>query len=278
MPREMRYRTVGILFYLVIVLSLAVTQNEKEVLIISDLFTNSENGKLWVAVFTAGVTVFTSDAVGFVMSALFYSCWQRRGGYSRLWEKKAGYNPKDFILTEYRKESLQVPDKADVHKKFEEQWESYSSDAFLNYVWYGKDTPKVLEEWVTRRFTLFFAYWSSIVGIALGFLVSFPLIHFNGDVDFTEWHVVIVLVALGLIGVFAFNAGRTKREAWQMIDLWIARSLNPRLRTILNDIREDSAVLDRKDLEDSAQGKTTFWSMLLSKLFRFGKAKQIDSR
>ena len=55
-----------------------------------------------------------------------------------------------------------------------------------------------------------------------------------------------------------------------------ARSL---IRRAFHEDGNTCIVLDRKDLDDLTQGNTTLWSMLLSKieLFRFGKAKQIDS-
>ncbi|MFB0534491.1 MAG: hypothetical protein ACETWR_05875 [Anaerolineae bacterium] len=133
MPREMRYRPLGILFYLVVVLSLAATRQGQ--CFVRQLFassTGSDNAQLWVAAFAVGAGVFTSDAVGFALSALFFFVWQLSGGYSALWEKKLSYNPKKFIVDEYGKKRQGAGDEAPTHEKFEEQWESYSSEVFLS--------------------------------------------------------------------------------------------------------------------------------------------------
>lgn len=267
MPREMRYRTAGILFYLVVILNLALTQQGQN--LVSALFasatpspsptqtvsplptpssspapmptcspsTNSDAGKLWMAAFTAGVAAFTSDAVGFALSALFFCIWQLRGGYSALWKKNLSYNPKDFILTEYRKSYRGAPDEASLHRRFEERWDSYSLEVFLSYVW--QYAPKRLDEWHSRRLTVFFAYWSSILGVVLGFVVSFTL-SCAFHLCLTPVHMWIALIATFFVGLFCFNAWQVKKDVRQIVDLCVAGLLNPGLRMTMEGIKDGS--------------------------------------
>jgi len=253
----MRYRNTGILFYLAVVLSLGATQEGQ--CFIRNLLLNAIKPdvanvfELVVAVFSLGIGVFTSDAVGFVLNTVFFFFWENvggrlrpgEGGYSKQLEE-CGYDLRGFIISEYDRSGPEATGRNDLHQKFEKQWTSYSANVFLSFIWHH--APKYIDDWVTRRYNVFFTHWSSLVGIVLGFILSIALI-WTWHLHLTCAYFWIVIVAVGFVFIFYRQAQYAKHEALQMHDLWVAGVINPRLRRILRKIGEDASTDPRKPSE-----------------------------
>ena len=211
------------------------------------LSSQSEQADIYQAVIAlvgVGALLFTSDVIGYILSTVYYVFWNnplailRKGevGYAAEMEKKLGYNLKNIVIKLY-KNSQETDDSEILHKKFEGQWEAYSSDVFLSYIFHH--APQPIVGWTSRRHTAFFAGIAATLAIALGFILSTVAI-FSFKMGWTSVNTSLSILSIILLTILHRNAQQARTEAWQMIDLWIARALNPNLRTILRRIEQPS--------------------------------------
>jgi len=244
MPREMRWRTAGILFYLILVLSLMVTQVGQD--FIRNLFYSFAKADIYQVVLTilgTGLVLFSSDAIGFMFSTMVLFFWEGkfrpgRGGYSSEWLRRTSYNIKDIIIEQY-KNAPKTTKIESLHKIFEKQWETYNPDIFLTFIW--QFAPRYIDDWDTRKYSSFFTDLSTITGMFFGLVLS-ALIIWVWHMGFTLTHLIILLVSLAWIYMLWRNAQYARQEAWQMVDMWIAGFINPRLRKILNTLKKNNDI------------------------------------
>jgi hypothetical protein len=235
MAREMRWRTAGILFYLVLVMSLMTTRVGED--FIRNLISIPAKADIYQVVLTilgTGFVLFSSDAIGFMLSAMAIFFWEGRfqpgkGGYSADRLGRTSYNLKDIIIEQYKNASKTAGER--LHEKFEKQWETYSPDVFWSFIWW-QYAPCYIVDWATRRYTMFFTNLSAATGVLFGLVFS-ALIIMVGQMGFTSTHLLILFVSLVWIYVLWQNAQHPRQEAWQMADVWVAGFTNPGLREIL---------------------------------------------
>ncbi len=241
MTRELRLRPAGILFYTVLALSLVATQVSEDFL--RNLPSQPAQADIYqavTAILGLGALLFTSDAIGYVFSTVHVFLWnivrgrfrQGSGGYSAEWHR-LGYDLKGHIVQQY-KNTPTTPNDTVNHLKFEKQWESYSADVFLSYFW--QQAPSGIVDWAMRRHTAFFAGMSTVIGIGLGLALS-AIIIWAWKLGWTPTNTGIAITSVVLALVIYRNAQYSRSEAWQIIDLWLAGKLNPRLRTVLDELR-----------------------------------------
>jgi len=257
MTRELRYRPTGVLFYLVFALSLILSKSSK-VFFCNLTIQDPQTGIYQAAAAILGVVaiLLTSDAIGFVLSSLYIFWWNilrgrfrlGKGGFSKEYRKLA-YDIKSYIIAQYRnidiasgiveehKSAVKTDYLKAQHQKFEKQLEFYSAEVFLSYFW--QQAPSSITEWVSRRFTVFFAGVSTILGILLGLLISGVVIMVC-NLGWTASNTYVTIIFIIFIIVVGLNANYVRNEAWQMIDVWFAGVLNPRMRSIFNTIKKDT--------------------------------------
>ena len=239
MTRELRLKLAGILFYLIFALNLAFSAKGIDFLLA--LPSRSEGSGTYqavAAVLGLGALLFTTEAIGYVFSNLHLLWWNiirgkfkhEKAGYSAEWEN-LGYNMKATIITTYNNSSHQAGGKD--HLEFERQWEFYTPDVFLSYFW--QQAPKGIVDWAMRRNTAYFSGCSTVIGLALALILSGWIIHRWGF-GWTDWNTSILVSTLFLSAIVYWNAQHSRKEAWQIIDLFLAEKLNPRFRHVLNQI------------------------------------------
>lgn len=252
MTREIRWRTAGILFYLVFIFNLIVTrtgQDTAHTLILSTTPTNSFQVLLTLLV--AGIGVFTSDAIGYAINTVVFFWWDilrggfqvGKGGYSAEYERSGNYaiRIRDVIIEEYRREPKDLNNDAltALHERFEKKWGGYSPDVFLSYLW--QYAPKYIDGWDTGRYTAFFTNMSSATGILFGLLLS-SIIILTQNIGWTSINYAIVVIAAICMVMFYANGRYAREEAWQIVDLWVAGLVNPRLRMALRKLRVEFGI------------------------------------
>ena len=245
MTRETRFRVSGLLFYALFTLNLFVTRVGQDFL--CNLSSQSNQTDIYqtvAALVGVGALLFTSDVIGYILSTVCYFFWsnnfptmlrERKVGYEAEM-KKLSYNLKSIIIERYKK-SQEKDDSETLHKKFEGQWETYSSDVFLSYIFH--QAPQPIVGWTSRRHTAFFAGMAATLAIVLGLILSIFAI-FNFDMGWTCGNTVFSIFSIFVLTILYRNAQQARTEAWQMIDLWIAQVLNPNLETILRRIEHSS--------------------------------------
>lgn len=244
MAREVRLRPAGMLFYVVLASSLLMTQAGQGFLF--NLLSQSTQADIYqavAAILGVGALLFTSEGVGYVFETMHFFIWnvvrgrfqQGKGGFSAEWER-LGYNRlKSHIIDQYESAS-KTPGGDGQHQKFEKQWKTYSADVFLSYFW--QQAPVRIVNWAGRRNDAFIAGMSNVIGIALGLVVSLIVI-WAWNMGWTVFNTCITIALALLILMICWNAQYARNEAWQIVDLWLAGILNPRLHAILNNIQTE---------------------------------------
>lgn len=245
MTRETRFRISGLLFYALFILNLFATRIGQ--CFLDKLSSQSEQADIYQAVIAlvgVGALLFTSDVIGYILSTVCYVFWSNNPlaifkgevGYAAEMEKELGYNLKN-IITKLYKNSQETDDSETLHKKFEGQWETYSPDVFFSYIF--QQAPPSIAGWTSRRHTAFFAGIAATWAIVVGIILSIGAICFF-KMGWTSVNTFLLILSIILLKILHRNAQQARKEAWQMIDLWIARALNPNLRTILRRMEKTS--------------------------------------
>lgn len=247
MTRELRLKLAGILFYLIFALNLAVSAKGIEFLIA--LPSGSEGSGTYqaiAAVLGLGALLFTTEAIGYIFSNLHLIWWNiirgkfkhEKAGYSAEWEN-LGYNMKNTIIDNYDLSIHQAGGEA--HQKFERQFKSYTPDVFLSYFW--QQAPKGIVDWAMRRNTAYFSGCSTVTGLVLALILSGWIIHKCGF-GWTDWNTSILVSTLFLSAIVYWNAQHSRKEAWQIIDLYLAEKFNSRFKQVLNQIDQPTGGAD----------------------------------
>lgn len=243
MTREMRLRSAGMLFYIVLSVTLLLT--EKGMCFANSMLTGMTNisgntdwaGTL-VAVAGLAIAVFTSDAVGWVFSSItmflspILDCHRpSRYFYANAW-RKLTYDLKRKTIDDYER----ARDPQDKDAGLDERWKDYSADVFLSYFWQRE--PKQVAEWVSRRYTAFFVYLSSALGIFLGLVLSGFLTYRLG-LGCTLCLKIAFVIAFLMMAFLGFTSLAPRTEARQMVDLWQRAAFDPDMKTVLDTIKQD---------------------------------------
>ena len=191
MTRETRFRISGLLFYALFILNLFATCTGQRFL--GNLSPQSKQIDTYQAVAAlvgVGALLFTSDVVGYILGTLCYFFWDplailRKGkfGYAAEMEK-LGYDLKSIIIELY-KNSQEKDDSETLHKKFEGQWEAYSPDVFLSYIF--QQAPPSIVGWTSRRHTALFAGMAAELAIFLGLIFSVIYFKVTKQTSIKQW-------------------------------------------------------------------------------------------
>jgi hypothetical protein len=238
MSRDLRIRSAGILFYIVLAMSLLVTHVSVNFLRnLSFQPAQTDFYQLVTAALGLGTILFTSDAIGYLFSSIHIFMWnivrgrfhQGRGGYSAEWQRLE-YDLKAHIIKEF---SLALRSSADQdrHRKIQKRWESYSSDVFLSYFW--QQAPQGIVDWTSRRHTAFFTGMSTVIAIGLGLSISAIVISaFRMGWTNANWYITAISAIVAFM--LYMNAQYARKEAFEIMDLWLSGKLNPQLQKILS--------------------------------------------
>jgi quercetin dioxygenase-like cupin family protein len=235
MMREQRTRYAGILFYLVFGLSLLFTESGMK--LVQGLQTRADLSGILFPLIALGVAFFTSEPIGFLFTSVLFFFWNVRGGrkpefggYAAEW-RKLSYDFNSEIINRYDSSNSLENGARKGHA--EEQWKEYGPDVFLSYFW--QQGPRTLIDWVSRRHTAFFLGLSAIVAIALALILS-TIIIVKLQMGWTLGTLSIFLISFMLAAFFGYNAQGARKEAWQMMDIWMRSAFDPQLGRALQDI------------------------------------------
>jgi quercetin dioxygenase-like cupin family protein len=237
MTRESRIRNTGLLFYLVLLTSLILTDSGSELL--CELMTNfDDTSRVGIAIVSLGLAFFTSEPIGYVFNSIYIFLWNVRGGrrpefggYAAEW-RKLTWDPKTETLKRYEAGAT-MDGQAQPIKRPEGHWEKYSPDVFLSYFW--QQAPKSLVSWVSRRHTVFFMGRSVIVGMGLAMFLS-VLFVLGFNMGWTLETIIVLVMTAILMAFIEYNVRGARTEAWEMVDLWIAKTFDRRMRKAVEDV------------------------------------------
>lgn len=234
--REIRFRFIGMIFYIIFLTNLLLSQTCIDIIL--GIENKDESNQILVTLIGLGVLLFTSEAVGFLFSNISFFLWNIRGGikpsdggYSQEWNKLS-YNFKKLVIYYYRNTQIEN-DAEKVNSEYDKKLSQYSKDVFLSYFW--QRAPKVIIEWVVRRHSAFFTNRSAIVAILLALLLS-SLIIFIFGFNWNIANTIVTIICLSLISILWYNAIGSRKEGWQMIDLWLNAKLNTKMNKAISEI------------------------------------------
>jgi hypothetical protein len=249
MEREQRLRFIGFLFYAVLVLQLALTEEGttflRRVLSVqadSAVIAQSESSDSaaavgsdptdWTGAVPAllglGVVFFSSEASGYLLSSITTSLWNLMGGYSGVWKRNLRKDLKSHIVDLYAVKAESAVESAG-QKMFDDRLKKLNVDVLLNYFW--QTCPERLILWEERRVTAFFigCYAAFAIGLAnaLGTALAWKWL------GFTSWNGAVLVASILFLLAILCNARSSYIEMWQIIDLWQERLFDPTLHSVL---------------------------------------------
>jgi hypothetical protein len=225
MERELRFKIAGLLFYMAAGTILVSTTRATDFIRLLAVGGQS-NGYLGpvVAAVGVGAAIFTSEAVGFIFNALPLGWWRvfHGGFYPGEW-RTLTRDPKQIVKSRCdSRGEASLPDAL---------LGNTSSDVFLSFLW--QQGPQHVVDWVTRRYTAFHTGFASSLGIWLGCALSAStVVKYDLGGRYLTWTIFAVWVLVGV--VLMINAQYARRDARQMVDLWLAGEVDPNLRYALS--------------------------------------------
>jgi len=216
MGREFKYKVPGVIFYLFLLVSLILTPDGVDYFIkIFDITTAAGMEKVLIPVLSLGAVLLTSDGVGFIFVSIAYAVFNKKGGYSSWFDQDI----KNLIIPSELKELYT------------------SEQIFVSFHWYTKDNrlEGKLDDWVTRRTSLFFTNYASVLAIIPSLLLSGSVILCNEGAisNFNYvWFIVSSLISVTLI----INAQASKKEALGVLNLFMGRQVDPKIQQYLDKI------------------------------------------
>ncbi len=230
MERDFRFRVSGVIFFIVTLLHLALTDRGKD--FISSLTNTPDTFQVIVAITSGVFLLFASDSVGFIFSTLFLFVFNLRGGYAGVYTRHLGSLNK-FIVDIYNEMELPLP-KDYSSEEFGKRLKKYNTEHFLIYfLWHRPDgVNDNLSKWVERRHTAYFTSYSFIVAATIATFLSSLIISIY-DLGFTPIHLTIFIITAAIFVVLVWNGERAMRDAIAVTDLHAAGFINPRVKRIL---------------------------------------------
>lgn len=236
MTREQRMRSAGMLFYLVITITLILTDSGS--LLVRNVISQLELIQVIIAITSIGVAIFTSEPVGFLFGSIPYMMWSLKGGFKpenggyAAEMRKLTHNIKLDIIQGYKSVYKNENDKS---QKPDKKWMKYAPDVFLNYYW--QQAPHFIVEWVSRRQSAYFANMSVAVSIGMATILS-TIIIFIYQLGWTSSAIAAVVITSLLSLFFLHVAQGARTEAWQMVDVWMEQGFDKQLGKVMQNISD----------------------------------------
>lgn len=245
--RELRWRNQGLIFLILLGVLCAAGTRQGQLFVKSLCIVTTGKGTASDSVFTVPVmislgallvTFFGSAAIGSVINwlavaliCLFKSCWPGMR-YSKEWEKLS-VDVQERVTGELAK----IGQNTTNVDKLRSRWCQYSPDVFLSYFW--QQAPEGLVKWVSRRHTV---YWSGMTTI---FAAVLALLIFGTLTFYCNWNVVwrttgaILVFTIILWGSIYWHARNARKEARQMVDIWITSGFDEDVGLTLSNILQE---------------------------------------
>ena len=145
MTRDMRFRVVGVFFYLLLLLSLGLTKSGMESL--RELFScgsNLQSLQIVISLAGLGALLFTSDAMGYFFGTVFHRIWDYHGGWSRFWRD---LGIKDSFQRAHDRKHAQGG--SSLRSEACRRPADFPEDLYFSYFW--QRVPQGRREWAMRR-------------------------------------------------------------------------------------------------------------------------------
>jgi len=230
MERGFRFRAAGLLFYVLVGLHLASSPGLGHWL--SSAIQDGDLLAALTAAIAAGLLLFTSDAIGYLFSSMFVFAFNVLGGYATMYRHRLANNAyRDAILEEVSR-PLPRGRYAIPPGPFNESLADLNHDQLLCFfLWHVEDVSGQLDDWVERRHTAYFTGWTAVLALALATLLP-GLLAGSGLIAFSTVNWFIIAGTAILSAMLVFNAEKAMRDNFGVLDLAIARKLNPRVRAV----------------------------------------------
>ena len=225
MTREMRFKFIGITFYIVLLANLLLTKDAQ--LLLERCQSTELSPQVIIAALSFGAMLFTSDAIGYLFGTVCWVIWDIFGGWSSFFGDLA---VKERILKAYRAGRRNV-DKAD---RVEEELKSFVHDAFFCYFWHR--APTGLAEWASRRHLAFLINWSIIMAMIAAYGLSTAIVGPNALDTGPHWvlHGIVIVLVLALGANILYGL----RDMKQLVKLWFYGGQDKNLHGVFKEIEK----------------------------------------
>ena len=251
MTREMRFKFIGITFYIVLLANLLLTKDAQ--LFLEQCQSAELSPQVIIAALSFGAMLLTSDAIGYLFGTVFLFIWDVFfGGWSWFYGD-IGVDKR--VLKAYRAARGKVSES----DKLENELRTFVHDAFFSYFWHR--APKGLAAWASRRHLAFLINCSIIIAFCAAYGLSIAIV--GASALLTAAHCVLHLVVFALIVMLVANFLFSLRDIKQLATLWFRGGFNEKLGEALKGIEDglrgiegvgQAACEDAIGAEDGAEG------------------------
>ena len=203
MDRAFKYEVPGVIFYVFLLTPFLFSEMGKTLL---DSMNGPQENAFLFPLLTLGAVLLTSKGIGFIFVSIVYAVFNMLGGYSQ-WFKDSVPNMKHI-----------------------EPSNEYTLETMFVYRFWSKKVKKddLLDAWVTRRWTLYFTNWASVISILLATTISFVTICLNKYQISCCFLVIWSLVNILILVAFWINRRCAKKETLQILDMLLEEHLKKR--------------------------------------------------
>jgi hypothetical protein len=249
MIREYRFKLSGLTFFILVFCIIFSTKNGFDLVIPSQ---ESGMNAAILALIAAGASYASSEAFGYIFNAVFFISWSqvvpflqgsRERAYSADYERyfKSG-QIRQMMCGQWRESgsSDHPPVKLS----------GYSLDPCFSY-FFQSDAPETLRHWVERRWTAFAVGMIEVVAIIASWLIALTVI-LETDMTMT-FNTALIFVFSVLFGAICWkNAQLSRKEAYELMDLWQYAHFDQDARVIFRDFECRSRAHCRQEDKDNA--------------------------
>lgn len=208
MDRQLRFKVPGILFYLVLLINILLTEdgwNSFDSILTAMLKQSASSASSIVSLVSVllagGTAIFTSDAIGYLFGSVVNFVWQVLRADILQWHI-VKFDPRKHLRT------LNI-----------EEEDSFRRDVVFNYLWQQNSEPLV--QWAVRRDNAFVTGMSSALAILTAIIASILMsLSFSQSLTWTGSNTCFILACAVPIVILFWNGILAGIEGWQLMRLW----------------------------------------------------------
>lgn len=224
MTRDMRFRFIGVVFYVFVLAGILMTERAWDSLLSCADGSGVATAQLVISAVGVGAVLLTSEAIGYLFGTVFLVIFELRGGWSRIWkpllESDSAPDELKTLIRDMQANRAERKSKKIFRRLFlvSRREDPFLDDVFFSYVW--QQAPKELVNWPLRRSLSFINNWSMVVALAFAWLISaVPILCFG----LHQRLLIPLLLTAVLAWALIANAFQNKNELVQFIDVCFHR-------------------------------------------------------
>ncbi len=226
MERNLRFRVSGVIFFVIFISQLALSNSGLFNILSFIIKPPEQEPQVIPAIISALFLFFASEPIGYIFTSISLFVFNLFGGYAGLYSRKIGNLDKD-IIDEYKNIMDTLPNDK-LQKNFYKRIKNYNTEQFFIYFFWHRinGANDNLSSWVERRFTAFFISFSFLTSTIIALSSSIITIYFF-NFGFNLLNLISFIISILLTVILAVNGEKAIDDAIAITDFHVASFINP---------------------------------------------------